>query len=746
MTALLLGATQAWAQTAPVPSAKPDVLNLPTISVQGQGEAPTFKTDESASRKFTAPLLDTPKTVTVIPPEVIKQAATTTLQDALRTVPGITLGSGEGGTSMGDRPFIRGFESTNDFFIDGVRDGGTQSRDLFNIDSIEVTKGPGSAYTGRGSTGGSINLISKAPKLENFVQGSVQLGTDATHRGTADVNYVIADGVAARLNVMGHENEVAGRKEANGDRWGVAPSIAFGLGTPTRVTASYFHITLDELPDYGVPYNTQTLRVVKGHDDDFYGLVNRDFHHNEADIGTIKFEHDFGKLTLTNTTRYGRTENAYVVTNPDDSRGNAALGFVQRSPKSRDLATTTITNVTDLSGDFVTGSIKHHFIAGIELSNEKNHSQAFAVNSPGLTPTPGFPPQAASQIVAVALGCSTAAKLGAAFGYNCTTLSNPNPNDPWIGTVTRAIPYTDTTTDTRAAYAFDTIDLTDHWQLNLGARVDSYKTRAKGITATATATAPFFTTAILPEQKADNTFFNYQIGIVYKPTQNGSVYFSYGTSSNPAGEGAGEIGALSATVNNIAPEKNRSFEVGTKWDLFDNKLQLTGAIFRTEKTNARIADPLGGLAQLVGNQRVDGVELGIQGAITDKWKVFGGYTHLDSKIVDGGPLHVNEGKKFPNTPDDALSLWSSYDIIPAVTVGGGATYQSNRWADAANTRLVDSYWRFDAVAQYRFSQQLDFQINVQNLTDERYALRAFQTHMVQIAPGRSALFTANYKF
>lgn len=692
------------------------------------------------SPKITAPLLDTPKTVSVITADTLRDAGIFSLADAFRTLPGITLESGEGGQPVGDRPRIRGVEATSDIFVDGIRDAGGQSRDVFALEQIEVIKGPGSAFTGRGSTGGSVNLVTKSARAADFASAGATFGTDATRRVTADVNKLLSPGVAARLNVLYDEHEVAGRDVVHGSRWGIAPSIAFGLGGPRRVTIDYYHLESDELPDLGLPYERTTVggvvygAVIEGHDDDFYGLVSRDFRDNRTDIGTLRLEQDLGdNFRLTNATRYGRTSNAYVITNPDDSRGNVANGFVLRNSKNRNTETQTAANTTNISGSFDVAGMTHSFLAGMELSNEKTHSQAYVVAGPGLTEGAGLP------VINGTAQCK-AGNVGAPSGYNCTTLASPNAYDPWNGTVTRSPNSTATKVHTEAFYLFDTIDITDRWSLNLGVRHDNYRNTAL-ITTFNNGVA---TRTLL---RNDASFQNYQAGLVYKPSPNSSLYISYGTSSNPSGEGAGDASSLTTTTVNLDPEDNTSYEIGAKADI--GRLNVTAALFRTEKTNARVIDAAAVLS-LIGEQQVEGFELSVSGTITPKWSVFGGYTYQDAVLVDagfvGGLPSPNNGKVFPNTPKNAVSVWTTYVINDKITVGGGGSYMSSRFANATNTYSVPSYVRIDAMATYRLTDRLDLRLNVQNLTDERYAERPYTTHMYLVAAGRSALISANYRF
>jgi outer membrane receptor for monomeric catechols len=295
--------------------------HLPEQTVTGSAG---FKTDEASGGKFTAPLLDTPKSVTVIPAEVLQDSGSVSLTEALRTVPGIAFGAGEGGNPVGDRPFIRGYDAQASTFLDGLRDIGAQSRDMFNVESVEVVKGPSGAYEGRGSAGGAINLVSKAPKLETFTEGTVSVGNAAYKRATADGNYQIGEHAAFRLNAMFHDAGVPGRDVTSFSRWGVAPSIAFGLGTPTRATLSTYHLQSNDTPDTGIPYNNGTFNrrtdgrpqlfgpgdgAPVGVDRSTYYGLSRDFRRDQVDMGTLVLEHDFSNaLKLRNTTRPARRQ------------------------------------------------------------------------------------------------------------------------------------------------------------------------------------------------------------------------------------------------------------------------------------------------------------------------------------------------------------------------------------------------------------------------------------------------------
>lgn len=706
---------QAHAQSATEASVLPEIKVTETAGSD-------FKADKASSTKFTAPILDTPKSITVITSEVMSQTGSATLVEALRTTPGITFGAGEGGNPTGDRPFIRGFDAQSSTYVDGMRDLGSQSREVFNLESVEVIRGSSSTFGGGGAVGGSLNLVSKAPLKEEMRAGSVAIGTDNYKRVTADGNFVLSDTMAFRLNAMYHDADVAGRDAVTNNRWGIAPSLTFGMNTPTRVNLSYYHMQSDDLPDSGIPYNNPTLgrgdgQPVNVNRNNFYGLVNRDFRKTQADIFTARVDHDISStLHVRNTTRYSKSSNDYIMTQPDDSKGNIYKSLVWRRTNTRDSEAKSFQNQTELFGELQTGSVKHSFSTGIELSREEGTRDSYTVNT-GTNTCP--------------------AGAGAAGGYNCTSLYSPNPYDPWAGSIVRTNNPTNSVNSAVSLYAFDTMEFSKQWSVNAGVRYDNYRSSAVSAAASL-------------KNKSD--FFNYQGGIVYKPTENSSIYASYSTSSTPVGlsngDGSTEGGTLSAAIQDLDPERSKTYEIGTKWDVLDKKMLLTAAIFRTQKVNARVTAG-DGTTQLAGDYKVDGIELGVAGNLTKNWQVFGGYTFLDSEIVNGGGNAAGlavAGKQFPNTPRSSYSLWTTYAVMPKLTIGGGAFYTSRVYGNTANTKWVPSYTRFDAMATYVVDKNMTLQLNVQNLTDKVYFNQAYSSHYASIAPGRSAVLSLNVKY
>lgn len=748
---LAITATSAYAAD---PAAN-NAITLDATSVNGKAEQANteYKVEKASSQKYTAPLVDTPRSVTVIPQQVIKDTNALNLQDALRTVPGITFGAGEGGNPQGDRPFIRGFDAQGDTYLDGVRDTGAQTREIFAIESVEVAKGPNSAIGGRGAAGGTINLVSKRAHLGNSLDGAWTWGSDQTQRYTFDGNYQFSDTVAGRLNLMTHESNVAGRDKVNYDRWGIAPSLAFGLGTPTRVNLDYYHLESDDLPDSGIPYSIPVRGSAArtsahpskpqdgGDSDNFYGLTDRDFRKSRVDIATFAIEHDLtDALTIKNTLRHGNSMQDYILTQPDDSQGNVNRGSVWRRANTRVGNTSTTTNQTDLFGEFYLGGLKNSFSTGIELSREESDRTSYDVAT-----------SAGTTVVNNLRRCN-------GFGapsYNCTSLSNPNPDDPWNGAISRNYAGTNTKSNTRALYVFDTLELTPAWLLNMGLRYDHFDTQYRTHNANGSTTVNAKGVAAKGEDTSE--FITGQLGLVWKPADNGSIYVSYATSATPPGAQLGEgmegnpLGNTTDRAGNLLasdmePEETTNYEIGTKWDLLEERLSLTAALFRTEKENARVQ--VGTTSyENVGETRVQGIELSASGKLTNKWQVFAGYTYMQARQIDGGPLgKANDGNQLPNTPNNSASLWTTYQVTPKFTVGGGAFYVDDVFGNVANTTMVDSYVRYDAMAAYKLTKNVDLQLNVQNLTNEVYYDKAFSTHFANQAAGRTALLTTSVHF
>jgi len=695
------------------------VATLPAAVVTADSP---LQTKALPSYKFVAPLIDTPRSVTVIPEELLKQTNATTFSDALKTVPGITfLGGDAAANPSADRPVIRGFESRNSIFVDGLRDSGVQNRETFAIEQISVIKGPDSVYAGRGAVGGSIDIVTKMPRADDFTEASLGLGTEAYKRATLDMNRRINDETAVRLNVMGHDANQPGRNNVYSRRWGVAPSVAFGLNTPTTVTLSYYHLNSYDMPDFSVPFRTTGGTPGAGSGitrSQFYGLNTRDYRYGQTDSGEIRVEHRIDdNWKIRNTTMFGRATLDYVATNPQFLNNNP--GILQLQAKSGKYANNSIANQTEMTGKARLFGMEHTLTAGVEFSWENSLYEGYLVSdSAGNNIRTGGP-------------CSVA--------FNCTLVGAWNPGVPWTGNIVlngdKGFPGAPTRTHTNvwSAYLFDSVKLSDRWLFNAGTRFDRFDVNA--------------TQAGAADLNNTSNLFSYQLGLVYKPVDAVSLYASYGTSANPPGANSGLGGGtdqINVANQNLSPERSRNIEVGAKWDALDRRLSLTSALFQTDKTNARVADGLGNVVN-AGSQRVRGVELGAAGSLTDKWRVFGGYSYLNAITTDAGPANPTaSGLPMVMVPKHNFTLWTYYDVLPKLSIGGGATFSSLTYASVTATtrKWTPGYARFDAVATYRINKTFDLQLNLQNIFDKKYFSSAYPIYATW-APGRSAVMTLN---
>jgi len=761
-----------------------------------------------------ARLVDTPRSVVVLPAEVIAQTGSTTLQDALRTVPGITFGAAEGGNPIGDRPFIRGFDSQGSIYVDGVRDLASQTREVFATDNIQIVRGSDSTLGGRGAAGGTINIISKLPEARDFGSVSASYGNADFKRVTADLNLKLSDTAAFRIEGLWHDQDVAGRDAIYQRRWGFAPSFTIGLDTPTRLTASYYYLESHELPDSGIPYlytignapgtgailsqpaigrvtlaNGQSGYVDRS---TFYGLRDRDFRDQTTNQATIRVEHDFGGVTLRNTARYTHNDQAYIYTQPDDSQGNVyGSGQVWRRANTRYGYTESIIDQTDLFGAFNTGSIKHSFSVGTEISWEQARRGTFV--------TRGYLNGSGTEILSQGSTITPRCSAAALARFYCTSLFTPNPSDPWVNyasdtstvgaPIARTLPQEETQNDgyTRSVYGFDSITLLPQLILNVGARYDHFKSvilPAQGYAATQQ----------IKLSRSDD-LFNWQAGLVFKPTANTSLYASYATSATPPnsllGEGS-EGNALPTTattanltlLDSLKPTKTKSYEIGAKADLFGGRLALTAAAFQTDIANARVTDE-NNTAAFIGQSRIRGVELSASGTILPGWTVFGGYTYLDPVIVDGGFTaltvaangaakattvlvpSVTTGKQMPQTAKNSFTATTNVTLAKRFQIGGTAIYMDRQFGGYADNRTatqttagavtvnpatktlyreIPGYWRFDARASFDLSRNVTLSVNAQNLTDKVYFSQAYASHYATIAAGRTVFGTVNLKF
>lgn len=735
--------------------AQETISQLPTIHTQATHEE-SLKVDESANSKLVAPLLDTPKSVSILSQKLIKDSNSNTLLEALRYEPGITLGAGEGGTPFTDMPYIRGYSAQSSVYVDGVRNSTSQNRDMFAIEQVEVIKGSSSALGGGGSVGGSINLIPKVAHEGDVYQGSVQGGTDNYRHIQLDANKDFGNGVAGRVVVMGHENEKAGSNNgAEYARAGIASSLAFGLDTATRGTLSYYYLRSNDEPDAGIPFLPVGGKPIDVKQGTYYGWKARDFDKRENHIGTFKLEQDLADdLTLSNTMSYTKSKSDYIYTNADDSKGNVTKnGTISRRALSRIVDTDGYSDQLALKGKFNTGALKHSFNTGAEWSYQQSNQGVYTFTD-------------ASGTTSTVHNTSCPVSSALSNGW-CTSVDNPM-NGAFTDTLGSIKNQYTTRSRTVSLYALDSIEFNPQWLLNLGIRWDKFETErkynkniyktVKDIDKTSTSGNYTNDVSIAAGQKFENDsdYFSYQAGLVYKPTENGSIYASFATSANPVGvdqgDGADALSTSSQQANDLSPEKARTFEVGTKWDLFNNRANLTAAIFRTEKQNTRIAIDANTTTN-AGESKVDGFEVGFNGKVTDKWEVSAGYSYLDSELTKAAYNAVaQEGKPLPFVAKNSATLWSTYRVLPKLTLGAGAEYRdkvftnTNTGTTMLEDKYLPTYTIYNAMAKYDVNKNVNLQLNINNISDKRYFTSAHPAHYAFEGNGRNAVLAINFKY
>lgn len=735
---------------------------------------------EQASAKTTRPVRDTPQTVTILTNKTIEQQNLLTLRDVLSTVPGITFGAAEGGVAPSDQITLRGYSASSDITVDNVRDSGQYSRgDPFIIEQVEVVNGANSVYSGSGSVGGSINLVTKMPQAETSVTANAGIGTDEYYRGTIDANVRATDTLALRLNAMVHRNDVPGRDVEYNKRWGIAPSATLGIGGPTRLTVHYFHEEDDNIPQYGVPYykNAFNNGPIPGVDrSDYFGYRNVDEQDITIDRATIIAEHEFNdRVSIRNLARWQNVQQLSVVGPPQGTfclPGNVTpagaacpatvpVGYYLISgPRGnyRDVTNLLMYDQLDLRATVSTGAIEHTIVLGGSYGWEEfTLSTGNVYRNPNGTAAYGsFPLINFSSPNDVVPG-----PAGFAYGSNLYTGAvNPIETGRQRGEV-----------ENWAVYLFDTMKL-GKIEINGGVRLEdnrgNYQTDALSSTGAATITTP--QGPIIPGARLTNsaTLFSYRAGLVYKPVEPVSLYIAYGNSMTPSQNAVN--GACTTATCNVDPETAKSYEIGAKGELFDGRLLLTASAFRNERDKYRVAsgDPTIPDQVLEGRSRVDGIALSASGKITPAWEITANYTYLKPELLQSvsdfclanpsatcGNTAANpdpaRGAPLQNTPDHSGSLFTTYRLPFGLTVGYGLTYQGTfafnlPTAAAPTIYRADDYWVHSAYLSYDFTPNLTAQLNVKNVGDELYYTRIRNNGWATPGDGRSAVLTVGYHF
>ncbi|MBR0930228.1 TonB-dependent siderophore receptor [Bradyrhizobium diazoefficiens] len=686
--------------------------------------AAPYKVDHvQASGKFPEKMLNTPKSITVLSKEVLEDKNATTLKEIGRSTAGVTLGSGEGGNAFGDRFFIRGFDARNDVFIDGIRDPAVSIRENFFTEQIEILRGPASSYAGRGTAGGAINIVTKQAGDRNFQRMDTEFGTDRTKRVTLDVNQVIDPTFSVRTGGLFQDANVAGRDYVTDNRWGTFISTKYTPTSDLKITTNYVHTDLSGYPDFGVPYYKQgnvpvtSAGIPRGN---WYGFLNRDFQTARQDFGTGTVEYKVNDaITLTSKVRGEHSLLNYIGTlpqNPITTSPNPLLWTTTASAQSRYQTVDVWANQNEATFKLDTGGVKHTAVFGVEYANENISIDRYSGLAAELA---GSPFTSTGAISGVNLYAPQYTYLS---GFGIPSL---------IGNPTRY------GVNTSSVYVMDTANWQDTIIVNGGVRYDGYSQSASNNTNYV---------------KQNSDLVNYNVGLVYKPMSIGSVYAAYATSANPFGSeldatGTDYGGVPANSTILLGPERNKAIEVGTKWELADRHLLVTGALFQTTKDNAR--ETVNGLLTSGAAYRIQGIDIEAEGKITDRWSIFGGLVLMQSKVTQSG-VASNLGLQLANVAHQSFSMLTKYKFDDGWELGGQAVYRSKVYGGtfAANTNELPSYWRFDAFVEKKIDKNWTMKFYAQNLTNKLYYDSFYRSNVpfVAVAPGRAFYLVTTAKF
>ncbi len=728
-------------------------ITLEQIDVNGSGgsldSGSAYNPRQGTVDRLPTKVLDTPQSIAIIPQQVISDQHTSTLVETLHNVPGISFLGGEGGT-QGDNINIHGYSARNDFYRDGIRDPGWYTRDTFSVESVEVLKGPASFLFGRGSTGGVINMTSKLPESRDFTTIEAAAYTSPGVRSTIDANRTFGD-VAARIVVLGHDTDLAGRDFTKTTREGVAPSLRINMTPETRLTLSYIYQHDYNVPDYGIPllpgsyFGTPWGQPAPVPRNTFYGQRNpgfADYEQVDAHIATVKLQHDINKdWQITNESRYSYIDRHVRVRGTQDNINpntvpnlfNAASGGALLNPVpygyninniyinngnffQNHTQNSLITNQTDLTGHFNTLGFEHTANAGLELDRETRDQFRTTIG-------------ATSDLI----------DFGAPNPYPALYGMIPNTSSDQYD-LGRSV----------GIYGSDQVKINKYVEIMGGIRYDNLRVwQTYGNVNTNSGAYTGLTAAYTPYNTINKVdFVSWRTGIVFHPIENSSVYFMYGTSFDPSSEYL----TIAGGQQNLPPTTNENYEVGAKYDLFDHKLSLTGALFKIIQSNAIEAiDSTNGLYAEVGKTRVEGGEVGIAGKVTDQWSLFGGYTYMDGRVVASainaaGSFVSHPGNKLQDVPRNTITMSTTYAIWPEFTVGGSAYYTSDRYTASTDVGRVPGYWRFDTMASYQITKNFSMQVNILNILDTKNFETLSGFGAAQPGTGRAGIMTAKYTF
>jgi catecholate siderophore receptor len=694
---------------------------------------PGYRTGSTISAMRTdTPLIDTPQSVSVVTARQIEDQAATSIGEAIRYTPGVFSAQGEGNR---ETLVFRGIATTGDFFVDGVRDDVQTYRDLYNIERLEIFRGPNAMTFGRGGTGGIVNRVTKVAGRDAVRELRLEAGMYDHIRGSADVGGPLGDALALRVTGV-YQNSGSYRDGVDFERWGVNPTASFRIGPDTLVQLGYEHFHDDRIADRGVPSQLRPagfagavapLATRRG---EFFGDPDRSPTFTDTDAANLYVSHDFGEgVTLRNRTRYAVYDKFYqnvfpgllnniAATNPPGlPAGSYAPGtIVQVQAYNNAMTRENLINQTDLNARFATAGIEHILLVGAEFGRQETSN----IRLEGFFPVPG-----------------NANGLQTIF----VTVADPRIDRPDI--VWRQIATSGDnagTLDIAAFYVQDQIALSPQLEIVLGVRFEHLVTR---VTDRRTIGFP---AGQQRDFRVEDDLWSPRAGLIFKPVENASLYLSFSRSYLP--RGGDQFTSLSLTNQSLDPERYTNYEIGAKWDLNPN-FNVSAALYQLDRANVIVlVDPNnpGAGTELGGGQRSRGLELSAAGNPAARLSLVGAYTYQDARFTRAVSASIPAGAEIPNAPRHSASLWGRYALTQSLGIALGAAWQGRRFAAQDNLVRLPGYARLDAAVYYRINADLDLQLNVENLLDAHYFLTAHSNTNIMPGSPLSARLAVNARF
>jgi len=668
-----------------------------------------LQSDRVNALKTPTPIIDVPQSLSIITADEIAVRGFNSIGQIIDYTPGVNTSQGEGHR---DAIVFRGVRSTADFFIDGVRDDVQYYRPLYNLEQVEVLRGPNALLFGRGGTGGVLNRVTKKGALgESFTGYQASIDTFGAFAGQIDTNFDVSDTAAIRVNAL-YENLSNHRDFFDGDRYGFNPTARVELTPDTVLDLSYEYADHSRFIDRGIPTANRNLdnslnnpgRPVEAFEDITFGDDQENFLDLEAHLFRASVQHQFSESLKGNFSAfYGDYDKVYSNFyasgySPETDPNVVTLdGYIDTTERQNFILS------SNLIGEFDTGGLHHTIVTGaeyIDTSSDQNRFNSFFDTT-----------EDDNEIFNIARPLN----LRNGVGVNASGVTTTNDFTADLNDDTRV------GIEVFSAYIQDEIAISDMLDIIVGARFDSFDIDVFNVPANETRT------------RKDEEF-SPRLGLVFKPQENISLYGSYSESFQPrSGE---QFANINGDNNQLDPNVFTNLEAGLKWD-FIRGLSFTAAIFEIEQESPSLAED--GESFDIVETSVNGFEVQLQGQLTEDWFVTAGYSYLDGEQA-GGDLRPRE------LPENTFSLWSNYQVTEQFGLGAGLTYQDESFINNGNTAILPSYTRFDAAAYYDVSDALRLQVNIENLTDELYFPNAHATHQATVGAPLNAKFTVSGRF